>query len=329
MGSDVKQDVLEDNLRMVELWREDLVDFQGLTPHTVTNYVGDGRRAAEILAAHGTRFTGLNRLALRAYFTAVQQEADRPEGLSHARMKGLFTALNSLMEFLVYEEHTLANPVPAFRKRYLKPYKADASSATPRQVPSDEDIRALIQSVQDPMHRAIHMVFAKTGIRRGELCSLNLESVDLVEGRLTLPPKRKRSGRLIPIDLELATVLTAYLNRLPLYARAEGERALFTGRTGKRIGRNRVYDIVVTPAIRAGLHDTSTDRLEQHTKFTPHHYRHWLTTKLRQNGCSERVIRAIRGDADHSTADRYDHVTWETIQSEYAASVVNIVDLLK
>ena len=152
---------------------------------------------------------------------------------------------------------------------------------------------------------------SQAGIRRGELCALNLESVDVVEGRLTLPPKRKRSGRLIPIDLELATVLTAYLNRLPLYARAEGERALFTGRTGKRIGRNRVYDIVVTPAVRAGLHDTSTDRLEQHTKFTPHHYRHWLTTKLRQNGCSERVIRAIRGDADHSTADRYDHVTWE------------------
>ena len=37
-----------------------------------------------------------------------------------------------------------------------------------------------------------------------------------------------------------------------------------------------------------------------------------------------RVIKAIRGDADHSTADRYDHVTWEAIQSEYLATAPSI-----
>ena len=329
MVSGVNEQVLEENLRLVDLWEVDLRDFQQLTPHTIEGYLGDGRRAAEIFASANTSFTGLNKLVLRTYFTTIQQQTERPEGLSHARMKSIFTALNSLMEYLVYDELATVNPVPAFRKRYLKAYKANASESTPRQVPPDEDIRALIQSVQHPMQKAIHAVFAKTGIRRGELCALNLDSVDLVEGRLTMPPKRKRSGRLIPIDLELATVLTAYLNRLGLYTRAEGETALFTGRTGKRLTRNRAYGIVVNPAIALGLHNETTDRSEQHTKFSPHHYRHWLTTKLRENGCSERVIKAIRGDADHSTADRYDHVTWEAIQSEYLAAAPNIFDSLK
>ena len=217
MVSGVNQQVLEENLRLVDLWEVDLRDFQQLTPHTIEGYLGDGRRAAEIFASANTSFTGLNKLVLRTYFTTIQQQTERPEGLSHARMKSIFTALNSLMEYLVYDELATVNPVPAFRKRYLKAYKANASESTPRQVPPDEDIRALIQSVQHPMQKAIHAVFAKTGIRRGELCALNLDSVDLVEGRLTMPPKRKRSGRLIPIDLELATVLTAYINRLGLY----------------------------------------------------------------------------------------------------------------
>ena len=61
--------------------------------------------------------------------------------------------------------------------------------------------------------------------------------------------------------------------------------------------------------------------LEVHRKYTPHVYRHYLTTILRDNNCSERVIRYIRGDADASIVDRYDHLKWETISEEYCAAI--------
>jgi hypothetical protein len=46
-----------------------------------------------------------------------------------------------------------------------------------------------------------------------------------------------------------------------------------------------------------------------------------LTTTLRENNCTERVIRYIRGDAEHTIVDRYDHLKWDLIHEEYAASI--------
>ena len=133
MVSGVNEQVLEENLRLVDLWEVDLRDFQQLTPHTIEGYLGDGRRAAEIFASANTSFTGLNKLVLRTYFTTIQQQTERPEGLSHARMKSIFTALNSLMEYLVYDELATVNPVPAFRKR--------SSRRTRRMRPSPPHVR--------------------------------------------------------------------------------------------------------------------------------------------------------------------------------------------
>lgn len=42
---------------------------------------------------------------------------------------------------------------------------------------------------------------------------------------------------------------------------------------------------------------------------------------LRRNDCPERIIKHLRGDADNSTADRYDHVTWEEVVDSYTACI--------
>jgi len=73
----------------------------------------------------------------------------------------------------------------------------------------------------------------------------------------------------------------------------------------------------MAPNSKAELHEEGSDRLDMHKKFTPHHYRHWMTTILHANSCTERVIRYIRGDSDHNIADRYDHLTWTEIHEAY------------
>ena len=61
------------------------------------------------------------------------------------------------------------------------------------------------------------------------------------------------------------------------------------------------------------------DSIPVRALFTPHVYRHYLTTTLRENNCTERVIRYIRGDAEHSIADQYDHLKWDNNTAEYVA----------
>jgi len=188
-------------------------------------------------------------------------------------------------------------------------------------VPSTEELALMIAGIRDHQHKALHVLLAKTGMRRGEVHLLDIDSIDLVEGSVAVSRTGKRTPTKLPIDKECCDVLHNYLARLHQFPRVEGESSLFTNRNGTRASENTLYEWVVRDATRAGLHEEGADRLDMHKKFTPHHYRHWLTTTLRANGCPERVIRYIRGDSNHNIADRYDHITWDELEQQYSQCI--------
>jgi len=312
---------MESNFDLVEEWIEDITDFQQLSAKTRRTYISDVKNAARILGENDIEFTELTKDNLKSYLSAIRSQTNRPEGLSHGRLKGIFSALNSMMEFLIYEEKTMHNPIPSFRKRYMKTYKNENRSSNRRQVPATEELAKMILGINNEQHKALHILLAKTGMRRGEVQMLNIQSINLIEGYVMVPKTGKRTPTKLPIDKECCDIIHIYLSRLHRFPRTKGEQALFTNRNGSRASENTLYEWVVKDAIVAGLHEENSDRLELHKKFTPHHYRHWLTTTLRANGCQERVIRYIRGDSDHNIADRYDHLSWEEIQLEYKSSM--------
>jgi len=311
----------ETNMGLVDQWIDDITNYQQLSVKTRRTYITDVKNAARIFGENGTSFTELRKEDLKQFLSTIKEETNRPEGLSHGRLKGIFSALNSMMEFLIYEEKTFHNPIPPFRKRYMKTYKNNTRASNRRQVPSTEDLAVMIAGITDHQHKALHLILAKTGMRRGEAHLLDIESVDLIEGSVTIARTGKRTPTKLPIDKECCDILHGYLARLHQFPRVEGERALFTNRNGTRASENTLYEWVVRDATRAGLHEAGADRLDMHKKFTPHHYRHWLTTTLRANGCPERVIRYIRGDSDHNIADRYDHLCWNEVVEEYIQAV--------
>jgi len=312
------------NLILVEEWIDDITNYQQLSPKTRRTYINDVKNAARIFGEHGTSFTELRKEDLKHYLATIKEETNRPDGLSHGRLKGVFSAINSMMEFLIYEEKTFQNPIPSFRKRYMKTYKNNTTASNRRQVPSTEELALMIAGIRDHQHKALHVLLAKTGMRRGEVHLLDIDSIDLVEGSVTVSRTGKRTPTKLPIDKECCDVLHNYLARLHQFPRIKGESSLFTNRNGTRASENTLYEWVVRDATRAGLHEEGADRLDMHKKFTPHHYRHWLTTTLRANGCPERVIRYIRGDSHHNIADRYDHLGWDEIVVEYIQSTSSL-----
>ena len=152
----------------------------------------------------------------------------------------------------------------------------------------------LINSILEPRDKAIVTLLAKTGIRRGELIDIDMDDVDWESQSIRLKPKNKRSNRVVFFDDETAIVLHRWMRTRENWEVKQGIKALFVGEQGKRLRRNGVYYAVVKHAERVGLHDPSSDRMEDH--FGPHCCRHWFTTHLRRNSMSREFIKELRGD---------------------------------
>jgi len=307
------------NSATIELALQDL-RLQGKAESTLASYRSDLNKCGNALTNLGLTFHDLTKRNLTELLEAVKFNASGHE-LSAGRLSGVFSALSALMEYLVFNDELDANPVPSFRKRYLTPYKRSRGVEVPRFCPTTEQVRHVISLAPNSRDKAIHMLFAKTGLRKKELRALDIEDIDLVEKFVMAKPTAKRTGRKLPLDDECCRFLAEWLHDRRFYKNASSESALFIGILGERIGRNKLGSLITRDGLAAGLHDPNATARQVDRKFTPHVYRHYLTTTLRENNCSERVIRYIRGDAEQTIADRYDHIKWDNITAEYVASI--------
>jgi integrase/recombinase XerD len=217
----------------------------------------------------------------------------------------------------VWEELASSNPVVPFRKRYVRQYKR--SSRPERQLISVDAMRQLITSIMNPRDKAIVTLLAKTGIRRGELIRTDLDDIDWIDQSIQLKPHPKRSNFLVFFDDECARVLKRWIKTRDSYPVQPECSALFINERGGRLQRHGVAHAVTKHATRIGLHDPTSDRLDE--RFTPHCCRHWFTTHLRRNGMQRELIKELRGDAHRDAMDIYDHIDKRELKRAYIAAI--------
>ena len=309
---------LQPNLELPDEW--DLIsgfvddcELRGYSPETIRSNRSNLRTIARFLDSQGFSFREVEKNVLKRVLTYLRNT----RVVGQKTLESYFSALSSFYEYLVYEDLHSVNPVPSFRKRYLKTYKKD-QVASRRKLLSVEEMSLLINSVLEIRDKAIMTVFAKTGIRRGELIGIDVDDIDWSENYIKLKKRRKRSNPYVFFDEEAAFILGRWLRVRSGYA-VPGEKALFIGEQGKRIGRNIVYQLVTEHAGRLGLHDATSERLEDH--FSPHCFRHWFTTHLRRNGMSREFIKELRGDSRGEAIDVYDHIDHDELRKAYLASI--------
>jgi len=232
-------------------------------------------------------------------------------------IENYFSVLSSFYEYLVFEEKAAGNPVIPVRKRYLRRYK-DNDDGQARKLISVADMAGLINCTLDIRDKAVIALLAKTGIRRHELVELDISDVDLVEMRIRLKPTPKRTNRTVFFDDECSFILRRWLairqdvNKMEL-------PALFLNAEGERLNRSGVYNLVVEAARRAGLHDPTSERLEDH--FGPHCCRHWFCTHLFRAGMRREYIKELRGDSRKEAFDLYNHIDLKELKEAYLACI--------
>jgi integrase/recombinase XerC len=140
-----------------------------------------------------------------------------------------------------------------------------------------------------------------SGVRVSELCSLDVDAVDLERGALVVWGKGDKERR-VPMGEPAVMAIRGWLSvRAEVVAPDEG-RALFGNERGKRLTPRDVRRIV--------------DRRSP-TPTHPHALRHTFATHLLDGGADLRSVQELLGHSDVATTQRYTHVSRERLRTAY------------
>lgn len=145
--------------------------------------------------------------------------------------------------------------------------------------------------------KAILELLFSTGLRVSELCSLNIDSINLKKDEFSVRGKGEKV-RLVFLSPGAKSSLNDYLDK-----RKDVSESLFVSvaknNKAERLSPRSVERIVKLHAIKAGIS----------RNVTPHTIRHSFATDLLQNGADIRSVQMMLGHSSVSTTQIYTHVT--------------------
>ena len=156
----------------------------------------------------------------------------------------------------------------------------------------------------------LEMLYA-TGLRVGELVSLNIADIDHHEAYVRCWGKGSKE-RIVHLHPKALQELEKYLGhaRPTLMGSRKGQTALFVNHRGERLTRQWVWTILKTYGEKAGIQQC----------ITPHTLRHSFATHLLQNGASLRHVQELLGHSSIATTQVYTHLTGAHLHEEYEKS---------
>jgi len=311
-STEITQTQTISNKQLIDEFVRDCKD-RDFTAGTIRRYCQVVRMFMEFMDARNRAITQIDKYILRDFI-----HYRRENGIDQNTIENDFTALSTFYGFLVFEGYCASNPIVEVRKRYLRRYKV-AKGESPRKLISVDEMSMLINSILNIRDRAVCVLLAKTGIRRSELTSIDMQDINWRDQSITLKNKqfRKRSNREAFFDDECARILKRWLS---IRSRMNLDTdALFVGEHGERLNRNGIYSLVTKYAEKVGLHKPDSDRIEDH--FSPHNFRHWFTTYLIRNGMPREYVKELRGDGRKDAIDIYHHIDMDELRKAYLACI--------
>lgn len=224
------------------------------------------------------------------------------EGLSDQTLRGIHTTLHAALDKAVSEKLIIRNPSDGCR--------LPSATAREMQVLTPEEIqRLLIQAKEDGCYELL-LLELSSGLRRGEICALQWDGLNLRTGELrverqvhrvrgelvTSPPKTKAGNRSVILPAPVLGVLNEY-------KKSVRSRWMFPSPVREDSPRDPA-------AVRKRL-QTVLDRAEC-KKIRFHDLRHTFSTAALEHGMDVKTLSTIIGHVSSGTTlNIYAHVTDE------------------
>ncbi len=161
------------------------------------------------------------------------------------------------------------------------------------EVLSEEEVGAIIATIQNPKHKCMIMTAYSAGLRVGEL--LNLRPVDIDSKRMLIKVFQGK-GRKDRVTLLSARALEALREYYKQYHPGE---YLFEGASGGRYSERSVQNVLKRACEEAGI--------RKHV--TMHTLRHSFATHLLEHNTDLRYIQELLGHTNPKTTQIYTHIT--------------------
>lgn len=291
---------------------------QGKTKKSIENYMSAINIFHQFLKERKLSFLNVDGIENKEILESFLDYLKDERKVSYSRIKVYFSALSHFYDYLDYNKYIQKNIVLNVRKMYVRQYKNGYVPAK-RKIIEIDDMIKFVNSIMSLRDKSIVVLLLKTGIRRGELISLDVDDVDFNDNTIQLKDIfKKRSNLTIFFDDETAMLLQQWLKRRKQIANKD-EKALFVSDFGNRLQRRGVYDAVTKWAEFNGFHNPKSDKLKDH--FSPHNLRHCFTTYLRRAGVPKSYVQELRGDKRGDVIDIYHHIDEMDLKKAYLAAI--------
>ena len=227
---------------------------------------------------------------------------------------------------------------------------------TRREIALDE-MRAFVAGIGHPLDRAVVLTLLKTGLRAGELCNLDFRDVNLdvdidlpafdavrpqlhgrpdsiyvspepsrnaeTNGERRTASNKRQRATVVPVDDELGRTLVRWLAIRP--DAASSAEPLFcstSGQWGRRLTPQMAHHIVERHAESMGWHESGGSAEEN---VTPHYFRHFFTTHLRDRTGDRGVVKYLRGDVADDIIDTYTHNWGDRVRKRYEENIYQLL----
>jgi integrase/recombinase XerD len=173
----------------------------------------------------------------------------------------------------------------------------------PRSLPvvlSGSEVVRLFSALESVKHRAIVLTTYGTGLRIGEVCTLEVGDIDSQRGLIHVREGKRGRDRYVMLPPRVLLALRTYWRAV----RPSGP-ALFPGQTPG--------GTIAPDTVRSALHvAVKASGLEK--RVTPHVLRHSFATHLLELGTDLRTIQVVLGHASMRTTERYTHVSADKLR---------------
>ncbi len=268
-----------------------------LAAHTLAAYARDG---ALLEALSAGRAPGeLGPADLRHFVAALHGKGLAPRSLAR-----LLSSWRGYFDWLVRHGEIAANPCKGIRP-------PRAARNLPEALSPDEASR--LMSVEDASDagirdRALFEIAYSCGLRVSELTGLDVGAVDARSGEARVTGKGSKT-RIVPVGRPALEALARWMTIRDRLA-APGERALFVGRSGKRLSPREVQRRIKHRAAAAGL------AVDVH----PHMLRHSFASHLLQSSGDLRAVQEMLGHASIASTQVYTHLDFQHLAKVYDAA---------